>query len=105
MSYKLLIDTSDNKQVRVGLLIHDKEDILIHQNEKWKSQAVLPLIKEILKKHTVRLKDLTAIEVDPGPGSFTGLRVGATIANALGTWLKIPINNKKVGEIVEPVYT
>jgi hypothetical protein len=30
--------------------------------------------------------------------------VGVAIANALGFLLKIPVNNKKVGELEEPVY-
>jgi tRNA threonylcarbamoyl adenosine modification protein YeaZ len=101
----LLIDTSNNKQVRVGVRMNGTEDILVRESSVWKSQAVLPLIQELMEKHTITLQDFDAIEVHEGPGSFTGLRVGAAIANTLGTWLKIPINGKKVGEIVEPRYT
>lgn len=69
-----------------------------------KSQQVLNLINQILKKNKKTLKEITAIKVETGPGSFTGLRVGLAVANALGWALKIPVNGKKVGELVEPKY-
>ncbi len=101
----LIIDTSSNKEVKVGLEIDGKKYLTQLPLDKQKAQAVLPLVEKLLKKHKLSLKDLTAIKVNPGPGSFTGLRVGISIANALGFLLKIPINGKKVGELVEPVYT
>jgi tRNA threonylcarbamoyladenosine biosynthesis protein TsaB len=100
----LVVDTSSNKLARVGLIINGTEDFIIRESTVWKSQAVLPLIQELLEKHAVTLQDIQAIQVHAGPGSFTGLRVGAAIANTLGVWLRIPINGKAVGEIVEPVY-
>ena len=39
---------------------------------------------------------LEGIEVETGPGSFTGLRVGVSVANALGYSLGIPVNGKKI---------
>ena len=60
-----------------------------------KSQTTLPMIEEILAEHKLNISDITAITVAMGPGSFTGLRVGATIANALGYLLDIPVNGKK----------
>ena len=100
----LLIDTSDNKQVVAGLKKDGEEFMLSQTADNWKAQAVLPLVEKLLKEHKLSFSDLTAVEVNSGPGSFTGLRVGAAIANTLGTVLQIPINGKKVGEIVEPTY-
>ncbi|KPJ70104.1 hypothetical protein AMJ51_02590, partial [Microgenomates bacterium DG_75] len=62
------------------------------------------LIDQVLKEEKKSLKSLTEIEVNLGPGSFTGLRVGVSVANALAWALKIPINGKKVGQLVEPKY-
>ncbi len=100
----LYIDTSSNKQTVVGLEMNGEKDILEKESTAWKSQAVLPLITDLLDKHGLVLHDINAITVVPGPGSFTGLRVGVAIANTLGVWLKIPVNRQRVGDIVEPVY-
>lgn len=100
----LHIDTSNNKIIYIALEIDGIKDEINKQSDTWKSQVVLPLIQELLKKQNITLQDLNEIKVNSGPGSFTGLRVGVTIANTLGTQLKIPINSKPVGEIVTPIY-
>jgi tRNA threonylcarbamoyladenosine biosynthesis protein TsaB len=48
-----------------------------------------------LRKNNFEVKDIKEIEVNTGPGSFTGLRVGISVANTLGFVLKIPVNGKK----------
>lgn len=97
---KLYLDTSDNKKTVVGLDGERLEKL----TGSDKSQQVLDLINQILKKNKKGLKDLTEIEVETGPGSFTGLRVGVSVANTLAWVLKIPVNGKKIGELVEPKY-
>ena len=101
----IVIDTSSNKNVSVGLEIEGKNYLMDQSLDKQKAQAVLPMIEKLLKEHKLSLKDLTEIKVNLGTGSFTGLRVGVTIANTLGMFLKIPINGKKIGELVEPKYS
>lgn len=99
---KLFIDTSSNEQTIIKL--DDQE--LVQDSRVHHSQVVLPMFEKLLKNKSCNLTDLTEIEVNPGPGSFTGLRVGVSIANALGYALKIPVNGKKIWEmeIVEPIY-
>jgi tRNA threonylcarbamoyladenosine biosynthesis protein TsaB len=104
MKVVLHIDTSNNQEVVVGLTIDGKEDMRKQTPNHRKSQVVLPMIESIMKDHDITLKDLTEIRVNPGPGSFTGLRVGITIANTLAQLLDIPINGKK-GEPVEAIYS
>lgn len=99
----LLIDTSSNKVVRVGLEIDGKKYLTELPLDRQKAQAVLPLVEQLLKNHKLSLKDLTGIKVNAGPGSYTGLRVGVSIANALGYLLNIPVNGKK--SIIEPIYS
>ena len=91
---KLYIDTSSSEKVVIGL----DGEMFEADSKKEKSQRLLPFIKETLKKKGKDLKDVTEIEVNPGPGSFTGLRVGVSVANALGWSLKIPVNGKIVEE-------
>jgi tRNA threonylcarbamoyladenosine biosynthesis protein TsaB len=100
----LSIDTSDNKNVLVGLDVGGKEHFLKEQPDYRKKQVVLPLIEQILEENKLSLQDITEIQVNTGPGSFTGLRVGVTVANALGMLLKIPVNGEKVGKLIEPTY-
>lgn len=100
----LNIDTTKKEEVLVRIIDPKtgKRNELV-QKQKLGSQVLLPMIAKILKKNNLTFSDLTAIEVNPGPGSFTGTRVGVTIANALGFALGIPVNGKK-GKIVIPIY-
>jgi len=90
MSNILLIDTSSNKLISVGIRINGKEYFIKRKIGKHKAQVVLPMIDKLLRQYKVSLKDLRSIEVNAGPGSFTGIRVGMAIANALSFSLKIP---------------
>ncbi|HWY79119.1 MAG TPA: tRNA (adenosine(37)-N6)-threonylcarbamoyltransferase complex dimerization subunit type 1 TsaB [Candidatus Sulfotelmatobacter sp.] len=100
----LIIDTTNNKEMTVGLRIDNKEIIKKQSLDTRKAQVVLPMLEGLLKTHKLNLKEITAIEVNPGPGSFTGIRVGLSIANTLGFLLHIPVNENKVGESVEAIY-
>lgn len=91
----LLIDTSSNKEITVGLRIDDNEYVVRKKIGLQKSQVTLELIDKLLKKHNVALSNINSIKVNTGPGSFTGLRVGASVANALGWTLGITVNGKK----------
>ena len=95
---KLFIDTSDSQKTVVGL----GEKKLEKETGPDKSQQVLSLIEQILKDNQKTLKDITEIEVNLGPGSFTGLKIGVAVANALGFALDIPVNGKR--QLVLPKY-
>ena len=104
MKIILFIDTSNNKEVKVGLEINGEKYLVEQSIDHRKAQAVLPLVEKLLAEHDLILKDITAIEVNPGPGSFTGVRVGVAIANTLGFLLQVPVNHKEVGEFEQPIY-
>lgn len=59
-----------------------------HANESTK---VLPGLQKLLKDADKKWEDLTHIFVIEGPGAYTSLRVGITIANSLAWTLKIPM--------------
>ena len=92
----LTIDTSGNKVIRVGLKKGNIKDVLEEKIKVHKAQSTLPLIDKLLKKHELRAKDINHIEVNTGPGSFTGIRVGMAIANALSFALKIPVKPREM---------
>lgn len=100
----LNIDTSDNKTIKISLITNGKEELIVSDSKNLKSQTCLLLIEKILKQKNLKLKDLSSIQVNKGPGSFTGLRIGVSIANTLSFLLNIPVNNKKIGDFEEPVY-
>ena len=65
-------------------------------NLKWQAHLKLAetlnsKIEEILNKSSISYGDLDGIAVFEGPGSFTGLRIGASTANALAYSQSIPI--------------
>ncbi|MFT6849746.1 MAG: tRNA threonylcarbamoyladenosine biosynthesis protein TsaB [Sphingobacteriales bacterium] len=59
--------------------------------ENSHSALLTPLIEDTLKKAGIEKKELTAIAVGMGPGSYTGLRVGLSTAKGLAYALNIPI--------------
>ena len=48
-------------------------------------------IEEVLGKANVSVKDLNAVAVGSGPGSYTGLRIGVSAAKGLAYALQIPL--------------
>ncbi|HCM37551.1 MAG: hypothetical protein UV61_C0002G0102 [Candidatus Gottesmanbacteria bacterium GW2011_GWB1_43_11] len=93
----LYIDTSDSGKTTVALIIDGiRKEYVEVTNKETRSQNVLPLIEKALQSEKLTLKDLTDIKVHPGPGSFTGVRVGVAVANTLGWTLKIPVNGKPI---------
>lgn len=104
---KIYIDTTDNTKVLVRLTIDDQVYEKEKKVEARSAQLVLPLINELLDEHSLTPKALDEVEVNVGPGSFTGVRVGVSIANALAFALQIPINQTKVTNgqtLIEPKY-
>ena len=99
---KLYIDTSKREEITIGL---DNETFTT-SSKKEKSQKLLPFIDEVLKKKRKALKDITEVKVNTGPGSFTGLKVGVSVAQTLSWSLEIPVNGKdlKKGESIDIKY-
>lgn len=91
----LYIDTKDQKTVRVYLKEEGKVIREMREENEYGSQVLLSLIENLLNSQRLEFKDLKGIEVEKGPGSFTGLRVGVSVANALGFALGVPVNGKK----------
>ena len=59
--------------------------------KKTHSQTLLPMVEEIVSMVGIELKEIDAIAVSAGPGSFTGLRIGSATAKGLGLALNKPI--------------
>lgn len=59
--------------------------------KKTHSQTLLPMVDTLLRMLETEAKDIDAIAVCAGPGSFTGLRIGSATAKGLGLALKKPL--------------
>ena len=96
---KLYIDSTDNKKVIIR--IDGKE--FVSEVDSPRKQNVFSFLMECVKKEGFEPKDIATVEVNPGPGSFTGTRIGVSIANALGFALNLPVNGQK--DPIEPIYS
>ena len=71
------------------------DDVLLSEYttnyKKTHSETLLPMIHEILEMTGTAAEELSLIAVSAGPGSFTGLRIGAAAAKGLAFALGIPI--------------
>lgn len=90
----LYIDTSDNTMTRIRLDVGNTVLEKTSDSRVLKSQMTLPLIESMLKESGLLLSDISEIRVATGPGSFTGVRVGISIANTISTLCGIPVNGK-----------
>ncbi len=86
----LCIDTS-SKLCGVGIFedttLIDKVEL---NNGLTHSETLMPILKDLLDKNSIKLKDFGLIVVDVGPGSFTGIRIGVATAKAFSDSLAIP---------------
>lgn len=61
-------------------------------NDKKSHAALLTVfISEIMKEAGIRTSDLDAVAVSSGPGSYTGLRIGISVAKGLAFAASIPL--------------
>ncbi len=95
----LYIDSTDNKKTIIRLGEHE----FTNEVASPRNQNILLFIQNSMASLGLKPADLTSIEVNPGPGSFTGSRLGVTIANALSFSLKIPVNGQNFP--VEVIYS
>ena len=87
----LAIDTSTRI---AGLALSCDEQVLAERT--WRSVdnhtvELMPAIVQILQQQRVTVRDLTGVTVAIGPGSFTGLRIGLSVAKGLCYALGIPL--------------
>lgn len=89
---KTLFISTYNEIITIGLLFNDKLKVQKQEiSSRNHSIYTVPLIDETLKEANINVHDLDEILVINGPGSFTGVRLGITVAKTLAYTLKIPI--------------
>jgi len=79
----LAIDTSTRA---AGVAVYDGVQVLgevVWISKDHHTVEVAPVIEQTLRRAGIRVEDLTVIAVALGPGSFTGLRIGLSIAKGI----------------------
>ncbi|SUU93480.1 UGMP family protein [Anaerococcus octavius] len=87
----LAIDTST--MISTVTIANDSEilgDFNVNQ-QKTHSESLVPMIETLLELLGMEFKDIDEFVIAEGPGSFTGLRIGMTIAKTLAQ-----VNDKKL---------
>jgi len=97
--YIIYIDCADREKDSVKLLKNFENKSEEISNKIGKIDIVSS-IEQILKENNLKLRDISEFKSNLGPGSFTGLKVGATIANVLN-WA---LGKKKITELGYPNY-
>ena len=88
----ILLMKTDQAEAYVGL--HDGNEYVAEthwQAHRELSDTLLKAIESELHALDADWSDLTGVGIFKGPGSFTGLRIGMTVANTLSQSLGIPI--------------
>ena len=86
----LLLDTS-TPICYLTLIRGEDQYAYSWQADRTLALDLLSYIRDRLNDHEANLQSLTGVGLMKGPGSFTGLRIGATVANTLTRELAIPI--------------
>ena len=87
----LSIDTTGPMaSVSLGLATGRKRTI-VGEYKLTHLTSLMPMISHLIDDAKISPKDLDAIAVSAGPGSFTGIRIGVATARSLAQNLEIPI--------------
>lgn len=90
MTLALGIETTGSQ---LGLALFDgKRSVALVKNVgPRQSEILLPTLQKLLAQMGRRKQDISLVGVDIGPGSFTGVRVGVSVARVLAQVLRIPL--------------
>ncbi|WP_168382745.1 tRNA (adenosine(37)-N6)-threonylcarbamoyltransferase complex dimerization subunit type 1 TsaB [Acinetobacter indicus] len=89
---KLLALETANEQCSVSI-VNDTQELFFQLDERAKAQTqtILPMIEQGFAQTETATADLTAVAFSRGPGSFSGVRINAAVAQALAWSHDLPV--------------
>ena len=81
---KILAFETTDAVASVALYLDGEVFETLIDTDRRHAESVLPAAEELLSVHGLSTADMDAFAADVGPGSFTGVRIGVCMANALG---------------------
>jgi tRNA threonylcarbamoyladenosine biosynthesis protein TsaB len=83
---------TDKPEAEIGLFEDTNQlDYVAWQAHRELSDTLHTKLEEMLKSASKTWQDVEGVVVYKGPGSFTGLRIGMSVANTLASTQNIPI--------------
>lgn len=89
--HNILVIDCATEYLSLGLQAKDKSIYSLEKVINKHSDYIIPQIKSLLTKQDLKIEDLHAIAYNQGPGSFTGLRIGLSVALGLAYGLDIKL--------------
>jgi len=102
MSYSLLLDTTQDTL----MLALAKDNVLLnrlregHDSQRYHSAILLPKVQQLFAQAQISFPDLSSIAVNMGPGSFTGIRTGLTMARLMGQFSQLQLFGFSTFELI-----
>ncbi|HBD64845.1 MAG TPA: tRNA (adenosine(37)-N6)-threonylcarbamoyltransferase complex dimerization subunit type 1 TsaB [Clostridiales bacterium] len=86
----------ESSSITASCAVSDNEKLLGEytlNHKKTHSEKLMPLIESLMTDLNISIQDIDVIAISEGPGSYTGLRIGAAIAKSMAYAVNIPIVN------------
>ncbi len=99
------IDTTENSKSLVFLEENGKVIVKKFASAKYaRGEKLLALIDKILRDNKLSIKNIKKIMINNSGGSFTSLRIGVVVANALGYALGLPVEGVRRDVALQRLY-
>lgn len=93
--YEIYVDATNRYEKKV-ILEKDKKPVA----EKAGDIDLVSSLATLLREQSLSLQDISAFRSNTGPGSFTGIKIGVTIANTIN-WA---MGKKDIADLEQPHY-
>jgi tRNA A37 threonylcarbamoyladenosine modification protein TsaB len=100
MKFRISINASERYNKQVILEKVDTAGAVSQVDAMAGDIDIVTSVSNLISRNDLTLKDIYEFKSFPGPGSFTGLKIGATIANVLN-WA---VNSKSLSSLEYPDY-